>query len=340
VKVIFCDTTLSKEDFFSEIRKDYIILPAIRRGDLIRLLNQSSTIEEIIIVDGVFDQEPSITHKEILYTIENKVKVVGVSSIGALRAAELYKYGMAGAGEIFEAYLKGEFLSDEEVAVSFVKRNGKIYKTIPLINIRKTIEFFKLDEEILKKAKKIFYKQRSWEKLKKVLLEEEYIQLKSNYIDQKKQDVIDYIKTGKCLIYSPLIGKKYDHYSSFYFKKELASITNNGPVAFMKKRLLDKEPQPGSFENRILALYLTRVITINEEYCGVIQEYLHKVKKVQINTIRISQFNREILKELNINSQDNLLEYMRELDINKTNLNAIFTGLYKLYLLFMNEYNS
>ena len=59
------------------------------------------------IIDGYFQQVPSVWHKEILWAMAQGVHVFGSASMGALRAAELAPFGMRGVGLIFEAYRDG-----------------------------------------------------------------------------------------------------------------------------------------------------------------------------------------------------------------------------------------
>lgn len=338
MKIIFCDSTLNKEDISSDIRLDYVFMPSIKRGDLITLINCYNDVEEIIIVDGVFDQAPSITHKEILYVISKNIKVVGISSMGALRAAELYKYGMIGSGEIFKSYLDGKINSDEEVAVSFIKKNGKIYKTVPLVNIRKTLEVYKLNNVIYKNAEKIFYKQRSWGKLKKELSQEEYGLLKSYYIDQKKQDVINYLQTGnqfKC----DLTDIKYYNHQSIYILNEIAKFDGKGVLGFIIKIIKHKYSYNSYNSKKVddLIIFISKFIGISEDYARVIQFYLLKVNEIHINNQNISQFKKLVLKELNIMNKENLLYYLDNMRINKIHLEDIFVNLYKLYKILIKE---
>jgi hypothetical protein len=72
----------------------------------------------IVIIDGYFDQVPSVMHKEILYALERGIVVLGSSSMGALRAAELHAFGMVGVGRVFELYRDGMLEDDDEVAVA------------------------------------------------------------------------------------------------------------------------------------------------------------------------------------------------------------------------------
>ena len=51
--------------------------------------------------------------------INKNFKVYGASSIGALRAVELEKFGMKGIGKIFELFKKNLINSDDEIAVTF-----------------------------------------------------------------------------------------------------------------------------------------------------------------------------------------------------------------------------
>jgi TfuA protein len=47
------------------------------------------------------------------------VKFIGASSMGALRAAELSRYGAIGCGSIFEAYSSGKIEDDAWVAMTY-----------------------------------------------------------------------------------------------------------------------------------------------------------------------------------------------------------------------------
>ena len=95
---------------------DAVYLPPVRQGDVYRVAVQEDA-RAIGIVDGYFDQVPSVWHKEILWALANGIAVYGSASMGALRAAELAPFGMIGVGRTFDAYLAGELEDDDEVAV-------------------------------------------------------------------------------------------------------------------------------------------------------------------------------------------------------------------------------
>jgi hypothetical protein len=111
--------------------------PPAKRGDLIAAAREGATI--IGLIDGVFHQESAVAHREILAALKGGIRVVGSSSMGALRAAEMDTLGMVGIGEIYRMYKSGELESDDEVALVFDPVSGMSLSE-PLINIRFTLK--------------------------------------------------------------------------------------------------------------------------------------------------------------------------------------------------------
>jgi hypothetical protein len=91
--------------------------PPAAHGDLIRAVLEYSP-NQILLLDGVFHQSLAVWHKEILFAMIEGVVCIGAASMGALRAAELWRYGMIGIGEIYERYRDGEE-DDSLVAMTF-----------------------------------------------------------------------------------------------------------------------------------------------------------------------------------------------------------------------------
>ncbi len=91
------------------------VLPPVRHGDLLGL--DLTAGDRVLIIDGVFCQAASVRHREILYLLRRGAIVSGSSSMGALRAAELRRFGMRGFGEIFRLYRDGVIDGDDEVAI-------------------------------------------------------------------------------------------------------------------------------------------------------------------------------------------------------------------------------
>ncbi len=95
--IVFTGPTLSASDARKELEALY--LPPAAQGDVYRAARTRPVA--IGIIDGVFDQVPSVWHKEILWAMSQGIHVFGSASMGALRAAEIAAFGMTGVGEIF-----------------------------------------------------------------------------------------------------------------------------------------------------------------------------------------------------------------------------------------------
>jgi hypothetical protein len=147
-------------------------LPPARKGDIYRIM--SSGVKTIILVDGVFHDTPSVWPREILSALDDGIQVIGGASMGALRAAELNQFGMAGYGTIFQWYRDAVIEGDDEVAV----RHGSAecgFRTLSeaLVNIRYTLDQAVADhvlcqeqaQELLGYAKQLYYPDRSYAKL-------------------------------------------------------------------------------------------------------------------------------------------------------------------------------
>jgi hypothetical protein len=111
--------------------------PPAGRGDIAAVVGMG--FDAIGLIDGVFYQRPAVAPREILLALDQGMKVLGGSSMGALRAAELDAYGMLGVGKIYSWYKEGKINSDDEVALVFHPETFEALSE-PLVNIRATLE--------------------------------------------------------------------------------------------------------------------------------------------------------------------------------------------------------
>ena len=115
-----------------------------RQGDVYLALRESP--RAIGIIDGFFDAVPSVWHKEVLWAMAQGVHILGASSIGALRAAELDSFGVEGVGHVYEAFRDGELEDDDEVAVTHGPLElGHRPLTLAMVSIRATLDAFPAD---------------------------------------------------------------------------------------------------------------------------------------------------------------------------------------------------
>lgn len=143
--------------------------PPAEAGDLLGLdLRPGLTI---CLIDGYFDHRPAVRHKEILLALAEGARVIGASSMGALRAAEMGDYGMVGVGAIFRAYASGTIVGDDEVALVHGPAAWEWKPlSVPLVEVRVTIcrlvRSGRIDAAAARRAmaaaRLTHYSERSW----------------------------------------------------------------------------------------------------------------------------------------------------------------------------------
>ena len=106
-----------------------------------------------LIADGEFDQSLAVSSGEIMDIIRAGGLVFGSSSMGALRAAELYEYGMIGVGEIFNVIQSTENFMDDWLGHLFDPYTHEM-TTLPFIEVLFILKPY-LDESITKFGVKI-----------------------------------------------------------------------------------------------------------------------------------------------------------------------------------------
>lgn len=214
--IVFLGPSLSLVEARKILPNAYYLPPA-RSGDILRALRLNPKV--IALIDGYFEQRPAVWHKEILVALEKGIAVIGGSSMGALRASELWQFGMQPVGDIAHDYAHGIINDDDEVAVLHCPgRLGYVPATDAMVNIR-----WKLQSAVLKgiishefsvlveqAAKNMFYKERQLDKAVMQVCAEnniesaktilENIKLFDNALSEKKQNdaalVLEQIAAG------------------------------------------------------------------------------------------------------------------------------------------------
>lgn len=185
--------------------------PPIKHGDILNAIDEG--VECIAIIDGYYDTMAACRHKEILQALSLGIKVLGSSSMGAMRAAELDFFGMEGFGEIYQMYKSGVIDGDDEVAIKHAAESEG-FKTLnlPLVNLRYNLQkMLKLDlissvdaEKLLDSAKRMYFGSRNlrliFNTARQQGLSEEVIEgcqkyFKESWYDLKKADAQLLLKT-------------------------------------------------------------------------------------------------------------------------------------------------
>jgi hypothetical protein len=136
-----------------KLRKHYADLginfhPPLGQADLISHIEWSNNDDIILIADGYYKDIPSTWHKEILYAIKKGFRVIGCSSIGAMRAMECELYGMEGHGSVYQWFKQGLLYDDSDVALlhDTVEFNQL---TIPICDVLATLKSINLDDKTI-----------------------------------------------------------------------------------------------------------------------------------------------------------------------------------------------
>lgn len=239
--IVFLGPSLSLKEAEKILPARYF--PPAKQGDLLSAAVQFKP-KIIALIDGLFSQSLSVWHKEILYALSQGIIVLGASSMGALRAAEMASFGMIGVGKIFELYHSGKIIHDDEVAlIHGPKEEGYIPLSLPMVNLRCTLEWAEAQGKMSSDACKrmldliqsIDYPERSFERL---AAEKGISILQENYIDQKKIDaclLLEKIKTmyeeGKPRPFSSTVHfEALYHYDRRVFSIPLRQIAHHAAL--------------------------------------------------------------------------------------------------------------
>ncbi len=164
--IAFVGPTISAHDaakFGCETR------PPARQGDVWRAL--VARPRALVLIDGVFESQPSVWHHELRAALASGVAVFGASSMGALRAAELWREGMIGVGEIFRSYRDGKRLDDADVALLHADAEHHFKPlSLPQVNVDHALALARAQKVVgaadLRKlaaaSAAIHYHQRTW----------------------------------------------------------------------------------------------------------------------------------------------------------------------------------
>lgn len=128
--IVFAGPSLDLCDNLSQFE----IKPPIKRGDLDLLITHSKP-RTLVILDGVFGSNLAISPTECRQAIEMGHTLIGGSSMGALRASELWSVGMMGFGDVYNLFRIGKLKSDADVAVSYNKKLNQEL-TLSIVHVR------------------------------------------------------------------------------------------------------------------------------------------------------------------------------------------------------------
>ncbi|MBM4779883.1 MAG: hypothetical protein GQE15_19430 [Archangiaceae bacterium] len=210
--VVFLGPTLPVATAKRTLKATY--LPPARQGDVFRVLPDRPRV--IVLIDGVFEAVPSVWHHELRAALASGVHVIGASSMGALRAAELHQEGMLPVGRIAGDYVSGARVDDADVVLLHGDSDSQYQAlTVPLVNVEATVAEAKRRRvvsereasRLLEAARGLFFKRRTWRAIVTALPEARrsatFTWLREQLVDQKALDALAALKVARQLLRKP-----------------------------------------------------------------------------------------------------------------------------------------
>jgi hypothetical protein len=174
--------------------------PPAQAGDLLRLdLGPGLTI---CLIDGYFDHRPAVRHKEILLALAEGARVIGASSMGALRAAEMAGLGMEPVGAIARAFTRGDLTGDDEVALVHGPAEWDWRPlSVPLVEVRATLWRLRRRRliaphdarRLLEAARAQHYADRGWASVAEDKMQE---LLETEHVPLKRMDAVEAVRAA------------------------------------------------------------------------------------------------------------------------------------------------
>jgi hypothetical protein len=165
--IVFAGPSLAHLPAAERARLD--VRPPARRGDLEALLQREPGVA--VLIDGLFGWSLAVTPTECRELLLAGWTLCGASSMGALRASELWSVGMVGIGEIYTMLRLGHIRADDEVAVAYhPDTHAEI--SASLVHVRYLLDRAErhlarqgVAVRALELARAIYWMERSWQRL-------------------------------------------------------------------------------------------------------------------------------------------------------------------------------
>jgi hypothetical protein len=165
--IVFAGGTV--RDIPSDWKQRIELRPPAQRGDLDKL-RLSGKRGVVVLLEGLFGASLAVTPMECRQLIDAGWQLIGASSMGALRASELWPVGMVGVGTVFSMFRVGNLRSDADVAVCYSPYDWAEI-TSSIVHIRAVLAEVEMSGELsgvgarkmLIAARRIHWTDRSWE---------------------------------------------------------------------------------------------------------------------------------------------------------------------------------
>jgi len=134
--LVFSGGSLTDEDRREHRDPERVLARPAQQGSVLMALLEG--FRRLVILDGYFFQTYSLTTFEVMLALARGVEVIGGASLGALRALELGRHGMAGAGFVFR-FLKRRRIAPYHVVAQTYDAGDRAV-SVPLVAVAFLLE--------------------------------------------------------------------------------------------------------------------------------------------------------------------------------------------------------
>jgi hypothetical protein len=242
--IIFLGPSLSLEEARNLLDADY--RPPAAQGDVLAAALEGPVA--IGLIDGLFDRVPAVWHKEILWALGEGIAVYGAGSMGAIRAAELDRFGMRGVGQVYRAYRDGALEDEDEVAVAHAGYDED-WRALSdaMIDVRECLSRARhagvitesAEETLARRVKETFYPQRRLDAVldsRRADHQGLLVWLRANRVSVKREDARKLLEVIRAdLEYRATTPASFDFARTVFFEAAYGSAlasraTGVGPV--------------------------------------------------------------------------------------------------------------
>lgn len=146
----------------AELLTGFELRPPVKRGELAAL--QSEAPRTVLVVDGLFGGSMAVTPLECRQLLSLGWQLLGCSSIGALRASELWSAGMIGVGTVYQLLRLEKIPADADVAVSYSAGSWQELG-VSVVQVRAIVARLTSPHpaaQLVQAARRIHWLERSW----------------------------------------------------------------------------------------------------------------------------------------------------------------------------------
>ena len=167
-RILFAGPSLTPHSRDLLSQTDIELRPPVSRGDIQALVDEGFS-GKLIIADGFFYTTLAVRHLELRNALEAGIEVVGLSSMGAIRAYEMRHLGMEGFGRVYGYFQEWEDFQDDEVSLMHGPAPNFFPVSEPLVHIRACVEDLlarqritkEASEDLLTEMKELFFGDRT-----------------------------------------------------------------------------------------------------------------------------------------------------------------------------------